>query len=571
MQVCKKEETVEKGFDLNRRSFIKGAAMATVAAAAASLAGCASESEGEAALASTGQQWDAETEVLVLGFGGAGAVSAVTAHEAGADVLILEKAPHSGGGVSSVAGANTCAVIDADKAFEYVKAACQGTTPDEVLRAWADEGATLADWLDEHEIGYEDRGDAVGFTTLSGGDEEIATTLTLSDPDDKTNAGGHYFMQWATDYMNDNGIEIRFDTRATDFIQDPETKAVIGVKALSGGQEIAVRAKKGVVLATGGFEANTEMMANYVRPWPIKPAGWPLNTGDGIKMAQAIGADLWHMSNVTGSGYVFDEPDHVVGRTNFKNYVKNGAFLFVNRNGERFQCEHPSTYWSHLSTLAYDRFDETRKQPTTDYRDIPFYVVFDETLRTAGSLFPDTGKVSGLPLVPADLGGQDHQWSEDNLEEIEMGWILKADTLEELAEAMNADATQYGYAMTGEALAATVERFNGFCETGVDEDFGRPAATGDTQNLIALTNPPFYAMRFMPSMCSTCGGPVKNEKGQILNVKGEVIPRLYGAGVVSHAAGFTYPFSGFNWSEVFNGGRIAGRGAAAEEVEEVEA
>lgn len=551
--------------NLNRRSFIKGAALAGVAAAATGLAACSTDDESLAATGASEMAWDSETDVLVVGFGGAGAVSAVTAFEEGSAVMILEKAPHTGGGVSGVSGANTCGVLDADKAFEYVKAACQGSTPDEVLRAWADEGATLADWLDEHGIGYEDRGDAVGFSTLAAGDEDIARTLSLTDPDDKANAGGHYFIQWATQFMEDNGIEIRFDTQATDLVQDPATKAILGVKALSSGREVAIRAKKAVILATGGFEANSEMMANYVRPWPVKPGGWPFNTGDGIKMAQAVGADLWHMANVCGSGYVFDEPDHIIGRTNFKNYVQNGAFLFVNRHGERFQCEHPATYWSHLSTLAYDRFDESRKQATTGYRDIPFYIVFDETLRSAGSLFPDKGKVSGMPLVPADLGGQDHTWSDDNQEEIEMGWILKADTLEELAQAINEHAAADGFAMEGSALAATVERFNGFCAARQDDDFGRPADQGDSDNLIALTNPPYYAMRFVPSLCSTCGGPVKNALGQILDVKGAIIPRLYGAGVVSHAAGFTYPFSGFNWSEVFNGGRIAGRNAAAEQ------
>lgn len=547
------------GTIMDRRAFVKGAAVAGAALAATGIAGCASGQTGSS------MEWDDETEVLVLGFGGAGAVAAITAHESGSEVLILEKAAHTGGGVSSVAGANTCAVVDADKAFEYVKKTCKGLTPDAVLRAWAEEGATLTDWLDEHGIEYVDKGDACGFTTISGGDEEIARTVTLTDPDDGSHAGGSYFMQWATQFLSDEGVEIRFGMQATDMIRDPDSLEIVGVKAQSGDGEVLIRAKKAVILATGGFEANPEMMGNYVRPWPLKPAGWPLNTGDGIKMAQAVGADLWHMNLVTGSGYVFDEPDHVVGRTNFKNYVQNGAFLFVNRNGERFQCEHPSSYWSHLSTWAYDDFDEKRKQASSDYLNYPFYCVFDETLNGAGSLFPDTGKISGLPLVPADLGGQDHKWSEDNSEEIEMGWILKADTLEDLAEAINADAAEYGFEMKGEALVNTVDRFNGFCETGQDTDFGRPADNGGTPNLVALKNPPYYAMRFVPSTCSTCGGPVKNELGQILDVKGNVIPRLYGAGVISHAAAHTYAFNGFNWSEVFNGGRIAGRNAAAEE------
>ena len=546
---------------LDRRSFVKAAgASAALACTTAAVA----VPTAQASEASSVPAWDFECEVLVCGFGGSGAVAAVTAYEEGAQVLIIEKAAHSGGGVSSTAGANTCAVYDADKAFEYVKACCQGLTPDEVIRAWADEGATLTTWLDEHGIGWSDRGDAIGFVNVPGvdGNEEIVRLATLTDPDDNAHAGGHYFMQWARTYMDEHGIEIKFGTRATQLVQDPATKEVLGVLADQDGQTVAIRATKGVVLATGGFECDDQMMGNYVRPWPLKPAGWPLNTGDGQKMCMEIGANMWHMNMVAGSGYVFDEPNHVVGRTNFKNYVANGAFIFVNRHGERFQCENPGKYWSHISTLAFDTFQEDRQLPTTEYRDIPFYCVFDETLRTAGSLFPDTGKVSGLPLVPADLGGQDHTWSDDNLEEVEMGWILKADTLEELAEAINADAADHNFTMDGAQLAATVERWNEICAADEDPDFGRPSSNGT--NLMALDNPPYYAMRFVPAVISTCGGPEKNAKGQLIDVRGNVIPRLYGAGVLSHTAAHTYAVNGFNWSEVFNGGRIAGRNAAAE-------
>lgn len=551
----------------NRRSFLKGAAMASVAAGAGLLSSTTMALADEVAdgARATEPTWDAEAEVVVVGFGGAGSVAALTAFEQGSSVVVLEKAAHTGGGISSVSGANTCAVADADACYEYARAALQGTTPDAVLRAWADEGATLTAWLDEHNIGYEDRGTAVGFPALASSDE-IARNVTLTDPEDKTNAGGHYFMQQMAAKLEESGVEVLFGCRADLLIQDPATKEVLGVRAQTADGEFYVKATKAVILASGGFECNDEMMANYVRPYPIKPAGWPLNEGDGHIMAMKAGAAMWHMGMVCGSGYVFDEPDHVVGRTNFKNYVKNGAFLFVNRTGQRFQCEHPAKYWSHLSQFDFDTYDQSRGLPTAEYRDIPFYIIFDETLRTAGSLFPDEGKISGLPLVPADLGGQDHKWSEDNLEEVEMGWILKGETLEELAAAINADAAEHNFALDGETLTATVDRFNSMCEAGEDTDFARPAEVAEMNNLIALNNPPYYAMRFVPCLCSTCGGPEKNEYGQLVDLNGEVIPRLYGAGVISHIAGVTYPFAGTNWSEVFNGGRIAGRNAAAEEV-----
>ena len=173
---------------IDRRSFLAGSA-GTVAALSMAKAAYADEATD------TDISWDLQTEVLVCGFGGSGAVAAVTAHEEGAQVLILEKAAHTGGGVSGVSGANTCTVIDADKAFDYVKECCQGLTSDEVIRAWANEGATLTSWLDDHGIGYGDRGDSVGFTAMTGGDDQIVRLVTLADPNDQSRAGGNYFME----------------------------------------------------------------------------------------------------------------------------------------------------------------------------------------------------------------------------------------------------------------------------------------------------------------------------------------------------------------------------------------
>lgn len=544
---------------VSRRNFLRGTAFTAAGALGASmLSGCTSGNSASNADWMPAE-WTAETEVLVVGLGGAGSVAALTASELGSQVMVIEKAAHDGGGTSSCSGANVCAVQDADACYEYIKKALRGTTPDEILRTWADEAATIVDWLDEHEIGWTDRDTAVGFLALANGDENIARNIILANPDDALHAGGNYFIGEMRQKLEDAGVEIRYGHRANLLIQNPQTKEVLGVRAETESGDVYIRAKKGVILATGGFECNDQMMADYVRPYPLKPAGWPLNTGDGQIMAQKAGCKMWHMGMVSGSGYVFDEPDLVSGRTNFKQTVANNAWIFINRTGKRFEKENPSGYWSHISHLAYDTYDQSRSEASTEYRDIPFYCVFDETLFSAGALFPDTGKLAGIPLIPADLGGQDHTWSADNQEEIEMGWILKADTPEELANAINKDAEEHGFNIDGATLAETITRYNSMVESGTDTDFNRPASSME-----ALNNPPYYAMRFMPSIISTCGGPQKNEKNQLIDLEGNVIPRLYGAGVISHIASVTYPFGGTNWSEVFNGGRIAGRNCAGE-------
>ena len=119
--------------------------------------------------------------------------------------------------------------------------------------------------------------------------------------------------------------------------------------------------------------------------------------------------------------------------------------------------------------------------------------------------------------------------------------------------------------MEGAALVATVEKYNGFCSAGEDAEFGRPATNADEPNLVALDTPPFYALRLMPSLYNTVGGPRKNGKGQILHVSGDPIPRLYAAGVFSEATDQSYTMYGQNWAEIINFGNITGRNAAAEE------
>ena len=122
--------------------------------------------------------------------------------------------------------------------------------------------------------------------------------------------------------------------------------------------------------------------------------------------------------------------------------------------------------------------------------------------------------------------------------------------------------------MTPDALTATVEKWNGFCEAGVDSDFGRTNDTGAMsffpRGLGKIESPPFYAVEVWPGGFSTMGGPKKNAKGQVLDVDGKPIGRLYAAGSMGHTLGQYYSITGANYGEVFVWGRISGRNAAAE-------
>lgn len=558
--------------NVSRRTFLTGASLAGGTAALAGLAGCAQSTTGEGAddaLAVTGSDiaWDRETEVLIVGFGGAGSVAAVTAHEEGAEVLILEKAPIEGGGCSRMSGGFCTIVNDVDAAATYLKTISKGLTSDEVIEAWCEEATNTKDWLDDHGILYaEQKGQGADFPNVPGA--EGLGCVDICDEREMMNTGGGVFFEWATNYMNENGIEILFDTPATRIIKDATTGEVLGVKATSAGAEMNIRAKKAVLLACGGFAANDEMLGTYIRPYPVGTEGWPYDDGDGIRLLQGAGASLSHMSLPCAVGYTFAIPGQISNRWN-PNFAAGGSYFFINRTGKRFVCENPNNYFGHRSFMEFDAWDQSCEQTTSDYRDIPLYIIFDEAERVAGPFYQN-GLNIGVTVLPKELGGIEEDWSEDNSKEVEAGWILKADTIEELCEKINENSKDEGFDIDPATLKETLDTFNSYCAAGEDPEFGRPATVAsrggdEAPNLVALQGGPYYAMRLIPALYSTCGGGTKNAKGQILDPWGEPIPRLYGAGVVAHSAAQAYSTFGQNWGEIMNFGRISGRNAAAEE------
>jgi predicted oxidoreductase len=159
------------------------------------------------------------------------------------------------------------------------------------------------------------------------------------------------------------------------------------------------------------------------------------------------------------------------------------------------------------------------------------------------------------PQLPKVLGRYDG-WSEDNREEIERGWILRADTLEELTQKMQQVDPSY---MVAENLSASVEAYRAACEAGEDVAFGREPATME-----ALSEEgPFYSWPVYPGGCSTLGGPKKNENAQVLDTYDQPIPRLYAAGCFGNFAANTYGISGGNNAENMVWGRIAARHVSA--------
>jgi succinate dehydrogenase/fumarate reductase flavoprotein subunit len=493
--------------------------------------------------------WDKEYDVIVAGSGGAGVAAAITAHDNAASTIILEKSPFPGGGQTRTSGVGAAFATDPESAAQYLYAAsCNGleeadpsartsVTPLEDCLIFMKEMANNPAWLTSMEVEHSVRkgtsafypkfpgADSFGHLIIKGWGIQLLDTLKIQ--------------------LDKRGIGIRYSTPVTELIQDSDTGEIKGVYAETGGNRTAIKARKGVVLATGGFEFDEEMKANYLRPYPLKFSGWPYNTGDGIRMSQKIGADLWHMNTIVGFLNIW-VPEYKVAFL-----LKFFHGIWVNKYGQRFTSEGRQinhNWWLRNSDFSLEE---------PGYISIPTYMIFDENIRKQGSISANSSTNSqyllGIQSFPAELGGCPEGWSRDNLREVEKGWIKKADTIEELARVI-------GNGMEPAALKETVDNYNRYCEQKNDPDFGRPV-----EFLEPLVNPPFYACPLYPGGINTCGGPRRNGYGQVLDPYKKIIPRLYTAGEMGSICGNVYAIGGLNAGEMLASGRLAGKSAASME------
>ncbi|MCL2757487.1 MAG: FAD-binding protein, partial [Coriobacteriia bacterium] len=276
------------------------------------------------------------------------------------------------------------------------------------------------------------------------------------------------------------------------------------------------------------------------------------NVGDGITMAQKVGAKLWHTNFVIGRGTAWfaDLEPQIAGFIGGTPRTQN--YILVDKFGKRYGNENLP---SHSALLNMGDFD----QRSSEYTRIPIYVIFDETARAAGGLC----SAAGGCMVDADLGGHP-QWSTDNQTEIGKGWIKKGNTIAELAAELNKatpSTAKMGIApaVVTENLVNAVERYNGWCAAGKDEDFGITTAS-----LLPIATPPFYGMPLWPGCSDNPGGPKRNAKAQVLDTNDKPIPRLYAAGSVGPAIGLLYVRGGAFIVDAMTFGMIAGKNMAAE-------
>lgn len=332
----------------------------------------------------------------------------------------------------------------------------------------------------------------------------------------------------------DAGVPVLYDTPLVDLLV--EDGRVTGVEVEHDGVRRVVRARCGVVLGSGGFEANQQLREKFL-PAPTD-ASWStasqFNTGAGIEAGASAGAatdlmdDAWWGPTIP-----------LPGRSWFCLAERNlPGSIIVNAAGERFMNE----------ALPYvEATHEIYRGQATGVSHVPAWMVFDQRYRNR---YIFAGLTPRQP-IPG-------RWLKD-------GVVVKADSLEALAAAIDVPA---------DALDATVTRFNGFARSGVDEDFHRGESAYDlyysdptvkpNPSLHAIDEGPFYAVKIVPGDLGTKGGLVTDERARVLREDGSVVPGLYAAGNVSSAVmGHTYAGPGATIGPALVFGYLAAEDIAA--------
>lgn len=557
---------------VTRRDFIKTAALAAGAVAVGSLT-------NESAMAAVPKKWDLETDVVVIGLGGAGASAAIEAHDSKAGVIVLEKQPEAThySNTRMSGGIFHCPDRDGDKAAltaysralfsgDNVKGKLEGEMRPELSQAlaevWAEYSPENFDWLKslDPEFNALARGGAA-FKDFPGAEDSKYRTYTatytgkvsyavptVNRPKAEKTAGEAVHACLLTGIKNRN-INILYETPARKLITDDKGE-VVGVVAESKGKTINIKAKRAVVVTSGGYEYNPEMREAFLEGPALE--GWafygtPANTGDGIAMASAVGAGLAKVGK-SAARLIATVPQRYNGLRMglITDSVGGRGSIVVDNYGKRYSSENlitddPSRYFFYKEAVHMDIQKLT-------YPRIPSWMIFDETFRTRTTITYKGISVAGFGFV---------EWDKDNANAVANGWIIKADTIEELAAKIKAHPENLDN-ISVEELKATVERFNQYCTDGEDKEFGRKP-----QTLSPIEKPPYYALALYAGGPNTKGGLAVNAERQVVDWSNKPIPRLYSAGEISSALKFVYQ-SGGNVTECMVFGRVAGKNAAAE-------
>ena len=534
-------------------------------------------------------RWDRVADVIVVGSGAAGLTAATLAYDGGADVVLLEKAPLIGGTTGVSGGmpwiplnrhmADVGVRDSREEALTYIRRLTLGREPEPaLLEVYVDTAPEMLDYLeaktplrmtagptfndyyahlpggklkgrsiepapfDAHELGdWAPRlrtSPHLPWLTLAEGakflrgedlpDLELAARREAED----IRVLGPALVAALFKGLLDRGVEVHTSAPVDDLVV--EDGAVIGVRSSAG----LIGARRGVVLACGGFEWNEEMVRGFIGE-RIEPLSPPYNEGDGHRMAMEAGALLGNMRSFWGQPGIYEPGFEIDGRPvpQMGSIRSTPGVIAVNRHGERFVNE-GATYQDFPKVLG------TYDPVAVDYpNEAPHWLVFDQGVKDSAVVLPTV-----LPGQPAP------------------DWIVQSPTIRELAERIGVDAG---------ALDATVARWNAEVAAASDEDFHRGTTIFEVHMsgrqpspqgcMRAVSQAPFYAVQLVNGALGTNGGMVIDPHARVRSMRGGVVPGLYAAGnATASVFGPAYPGGGATIGPALTFGFIAGRHAAAQ-------
>lgn len=488
-----------------------------------------------------------DADVVVVGAGGAGMTAAITAAAEGKSVVILESQSMVGGNsVRATGGMNAGKTVYQDEnefgesagVEKTLKTAAEKYADNETITALAKTVSEQWAAYQADPTGYFDSVELMELDTMIGGkginDPELVETLCANSADaidwldehgitlhnvssfggasvkrihrpvnaeGKTVSVGSYMIPLLQENCEKAGVKMMLDTTATEILTDANGAAV-GVKATGASGETVTVNAKAVVLATGGFGANLDMVVKYKPELKgFMTTNAPGIQGQGIEMAQAIGAATVDMDQIQ---------IHPTVEANTAALITEGlrgdGAILINEEGQRFIDE----------VGTRDVVSAAEIAQTGSYS----WLVVDQAMADASSV------IQGY---------------------IKKGYTVTGATYEELGKAMGVDAA---------AFAETMEKWNGYVEAKNDPDFGRTSFANP------LNTAPYYAVKVTAGVHHTMGGLKINANTEVLNEKGEVIPGLFAAGEVTGGVHGANRLGGNAVADFTVFGRIAGAAAS---------
>jgi succinate dehydrogenase/fumarate reductase flavoprotein subunit len=584
---------------ISRRQFLKRTAAASAAVAASGFIQQEVVSAKQLPI-----KWDKEADVVVIGAGATGLPAAIVAQEARAKVILVEAAFDIGGhaitsGGNIPLGGGTSAQKKAgiddspDLLFQDLtdwSIVQPNGFPDyryndrEIIRAFADNSAPSFEWLLAHGVVFIDRapdtrgGNSVGNSvpremhSAAMGWPTVQTAKPVDPTVQATTSSGIGLMRSLEGAAKKAGVQILLEHKMTSiYRQTPNSGRVVGIEVDKKGTKLNIRAKKAVIIATGGSTGNVNFRRMFDPRLTEEYCGlsgmpWSDQDASGEIAAMAIGASLWGLYNQTGEfGTNITKAGLIGCQYNYRNLQwmpGSPVFHLARASGLRV------ANWQNVilvNMLGKRFYDETGDQFTANNAKsidpyVPGSYLNAENIKYKPNNFINAalagigdGYNGGGPIwaiFDTDTISRERWNLKPPNVDIETGFLFTANALSELATKIVMKYQRVP--MPPKNLEETVGRYNSFVDAGKDEDFGKPTPK------YKIAKPPFYAAWATPVIHDTRAGLRINAKCQVQDMDGKVIPGLYCGG--ESAGGF----SQHGLARAICQGYIAGRNAAAE-------